>query len=421
MQHRIKKKFSHDSAALFPLSAQVYRHAINKTLPYPYAASVDSCGEVVRNLTYGRFRDAASGAEGALTDLVKNPLLDHDHDHPDQNNDPTVGTQRVEAMVRNADRQAGVDRHFQKEEVWKCVTLADLDYELGFVKAVPPGLRVEYDNDDKEWPDRASSERAVFDARSLDVDQDVQTAPREQSAAAEFLSVPEIDIYHFGGCGQRKIIDDESPSYCCSKVKRDEYNSEDFHKLERHVKARLNQNIECPANRGIYTYYHNLNVNRSTPLRRNDNAKNYVHTFSIVPIQYEGRKQLKEVLNHDDFRRQDLSELDIANLHVAQLEIGFAAIHGSLEISLDRDQQNRLCSTTQTFKKESPQFLRHEKRLVVDKEIKGPGLPSPTQLYEMGLYRLYNIDRGAWEEEPLPAVPGAALPDSHPGNHRMVI
>ena len=284
---------------------------------------------------------------------------------------------------------------------------------------MPPGLKIKIDNDYKEWPNRASSERSVFQGQSVNLSRGQQTS-REQCAPTEFLAVPEIDVFHFAGCGQRKLKDEESDYYCCPKVQKSEYETDDFQKLETHIKACRNEQIECPSNEGIFTHYNNLNVNCLTSLRTEngggDNQQNYIHFYSFTPIQYESRQPLSQILNNDSFKRDDLTEQEIGNLHIAELEIGFGEIHSALEQSLDKDQQKKLCESTHPFKSESPEFLRLEERLVTNREVKGNALPNEEEGFEWGDYRLYNIDRGVWRAEQLEAVPAAVLPDSHPGN-----
>ena len=414
-QSRIKKKLSYHHDIIFPLSTHIRRYVSSKSLPYVDAASLDSTQEVVRSLVYGRERENTYASDGSLRSLIANPLLDVTED-PDDNNDVIVRQRRVEYMRQCAERQVGSARHLQNDRAWRCISLADMDYELGFQKVVPDGCEQSSPVTGTEYLDRPINESAVFDNQNSDAEELYR--PREQDAAAQLLSVPEMSIFHWGGCGQRKLAtnnnnNEPTPHYCCSSVPRKRYDT-DVHSLkQRHRTALLNQQIECPRNNHVVTHLHNLNVNRPTPIKETDNAKNYIHAFAYTPIGQERIDVLDEVLNHESYLRPDLSTEELAHSYLSEIEIGFLAPHSALQISLDRDQQRRLQETTQSFKEECPAFLRHEKRLVENQQVMGPAFPSPSQLYELGTFRLDQIDLERWQEEPVPASPGMALPRSH--------
>ena len=408
-QARIKKKRSYYDDNIFPLSSHVRRYVSSKSLPRVDATCMDSAPEVLRALYYGRERENITASDGSLRSLVANPLLDVT-ENPDDNNDAAVRQHRVEWMRNNAERQVGSARRFQCEQPWRCVSLADMNFDLGFVKVIPDGCVQADPVGYAEWLDRPISESAVFDNQNSD-DEDLHR-PREQDAASELLSVPEMNVFHWGGCGQRKLAHDPI-HYCCSSVPRRRYNTHIHGLKPKHEKALLNQQIECPRNNHVVTYVHNLNLNRGVPIKETDNAGNYIHVFAFAPIQKERVDVMDEVLNHESYLRPDLSSEELAHSFISEVEIGFLAPHSALEISLDRDQQRRLHETTQSFKEECPAFLRHEARLIKDDEVKGPALPSPSQLYDMGAFRLLQLDAERWEEEQVPARPGMALPRSH--------
>ena len=395
----------------FPFSSNIRRYVSNKTLNHCDAACLDPPAQVVRSLCFGRVCENITASEGSLAQVVSNVLLPPDED-PDANNDHATRQRRVEWMRQNAEHQIGSSRRYQTcEEPWRCVSLADLDYELGFVKVIPDGLTSRPIHNQNQWLDRPTSESAVFDNQLSD-SEDLYR-PREQNSTSEFLTVPEINVFHWGGCGQRKLVADDEIYYCCSAVSKRQYESDTFSFRQNHRTAVLNQQIECPRNRHTVTYLHNLNVSRLTPIRESDNAAHYIHTFAFTPIQKERANVLDEVLNHESYMRPDLPMEEFVNSFLSEWEIGFLAPHSALEISLDKDQQQRLCNTTQSLKHECPAFLAHERRLVTNNEVKGPALPSPSALYEMGTFRLLQIDEGNWAEEQVPDAPNMALPRSH--------
>ena len=411
-QSRIKKYTrSSYNDSYFPFSPNLRRYVKNKTLNHVDAACLDPPASVVRALTYGRIRENITGSEGSLAQVVSNVLLPPD-ENPDANNDHAIRQRRVEWMRQNAEHQIGSSRRYQNlEEPWRCVSLADLDYELGFVNVIPDGCVVRQIHHQPQWQDRPTSEFAVFDNQLSDAEDLFR--PREQNSASEFLAVPEFQAFHWGGCGQRELTDGEEVNYCCSAVGKRQYDTDFFSFRQNHRTAVLNQQIECPRNRHVVTHLHNLNVNRLVPMRESDNEQHYIHTFSFAPIQKERANVIDEVINHESYLRPDLSLEEIVNSFLSEWEIGFLAPHSALEISLDKDQQQRLCNTTQSFKHESPAFLHHENRLVENYEIKGPALPSPSQLYEMGTYRLLRIDSNRWGEDQVEHAPDMELPRSH--------
>ena len=410
-QSRIKKRRFLKADDAFPLSPRIRRYVNHKSLSYPDAACLESPPEVVRTLLFGRDREDITGSDGSLRSLVSNPLLAAT-ENPDDNNDAAVRQQRVEWMKLHAERQTGSARKYQSEQPWRCISLADMDYEIGWNKVVPNGCE-QFSPAGPKWLDRPISESAVFDNQNSD-EEDLYR-PREQGAAAELLSVPEMNVFHWGGCGQRKLADKDSPHFCCSAVPRHKYETNMIHGFQdRHKKALLNQQIECEANRHVVTYLHNLNVNRLAPIKETDNAPYYIHAFAFDPsIQRERIDVIDEVINHQSYLRPDIPMGEIAHSYVSEWEAGFLSVDSALQISLDRDQQRRMLETSQSFKEECPAFLQHESRLVKDNEVFGPAYPSPSQLYEMGAFRRYQIHHGRWEEEPVPAAPKMALPRSH--------
>ena len=186
-----------------------------------------------------------------------------------------------------------------------------------------------------ELPHRPSCEAAIFHVPRSDSN----SLRPNKNACAQFLAIPEVDAFVWGGCGQRELKDPHSPFFCCERVERQEVDSDNFLKFERRLKAERNQTISCPSNESVYTYMHRLNVNRLVPLREGDNSPYYLHSWSYERTQERERKTIADVINEDDFRREPLSLDEIGAQDIAEIEIGFMNVWGSLEISCERDQQ----------------------------------------------------------------------------------
>ena len=411
---RIKKVTSRKSDRYFPLSPTLIQCAQDHTIPWSDVYMTDSVFESVKVATYGRIRHGPSASEGSVAELVANPqsyIRTESVNDEDENNDHAVRQQHVEDVRRNAENLIGSGRLYRQEENWKSLSLAEIDAACGFTQIVPAGLELKPYNYQLDWPDRPFAESSAFD-RQMDETEDL-FRPYEASLSREFLSIPQEEIHIWAGCGQRFVSEEESPDYCCGSVRRNAYDSSEFGIRQRHRNAVRNQRVECSRNQGVYTHINNKNVNKLTPLRPGDNKANYIHMFSLTPITNERVSVKDEVLNQDCYLRRDLTVDEMERLYPDQVEIGFLQLHSAVESSLDKDVQSRLVAQTHPFAGESVEFLREEERLLHHNDSKGAAFPNADQLYDLGEFRLLNIDLHRWGEEQISDEEDAELPINH--------
>ena len=399
---RLKKVTNRKADSHFPFSQTLLKCVHAKTIPWADAYMADSVFESVKVGTYGRINHAKTGSEGAIAELVANPLPEGRITNDDNEND------NRERERRNAEDLVGSGRLYQKEENWKTLSLAELDRACGFTHICPAGLVMTPFAYELDWPDRPFAESAAFD-RQMDETEDLYR-PYETSLPREFLSIPEEEVHVWAGCGQRPLSEQDSVDYCCASVRRNAYESTEFGIRQRHRNAVRNQRVECVRNRGVYTHINNKNVNQLTPLRPGDDKAHYIHMFACRPMTTERISVKDEVLNQNSYDRRDLTPEELERLYPDQLEIGFCQMHSAVETSLDKDVQSRLIAQTHPFAGESRDFQRLEERLIANNESKGAALPNADQVYDLGKYRNLNIELNRWNENQVSDEEDAPLP-----------
>ena len=412
---RLKIFSTKQSAQNFPFSPDVAESVQNGTLRKIDQIHLDSPYEVLTNLNYGRILEG-HGSNGSVRERIATPLAPPPDEALDNEAAVRRYADRVAAFTRvQIEQRRGMSRFIQcTEQPWKTVTLADWKLGLGFVDIIPPGMDITGRYDEQEYVIRPRYESALFQRREID-QFPIDTHPRDESEAREFVHATTQNRACWGGCTERKLkAGAEENNYCCYSVTpRNIYESSDTIRQE-HEKNTLNQSIECPRNDGVYSTVSTLNLDKKVPLRFGDNEENYIHCFSFAPHHNEHRSTMHKVLNSRPTVRENFSPLELARLFMAEIEFGVMGVDSGLQISMDNHRRKLMSTERQRFLTASRSYRDDKMRYVNGTGVFGPPLASPTQLYHFGSYRLRNIANGRWQPQIYNADPARrALPISH--------
>ena len=439
--------FRHSSTTddrLFPFSANVIRAIASRTLSPEDAAHLDSPAEVLRHLYYpkkrGIYMNNGSTHDVALVDRAADPAAPQ--------------------LPRRLERC---------EELYKVCSPADVRYDFGYMDILPCGVIR-----DGSYVSEVTLRKPCYEVLRFDYTkthaESLALAPSllniQEGSAREFLSRFSIQRIKWLGCLQleKPRFSDE---FCCRTTPRSEFPPEPGSpRREKALEDHRNQLPICARNESVFTMISNLDVRRlaaptrppidpaaassskcsstltsidpaaaSTSAPSSTSASGSKHTFSgngnehgndddVDPdddrfyIHYFSYNSILRHLRGDVIRLYREAGLrvthdDIVKAKVAELEIGFLATDSGLEISVDSAKRKQLLSTPHPFLSGSRLFRDEHRRLVDDSRIKGPPLPSPSQLFNFAEFDTTMQREGTWDDEILRNE--SSLPISHPG------
>lgn len=401
-----------DDDNYFPLPPAVLKAVNNRSVSYCDLAHLEVPFEVLTNLNYGRIKEgfgsAGSPAERMRTPLAPPPLRPIENDADAQQHADHV----ADYIRRETEARIGMGRFFQaQEQPWKTCVPSDIQYELGFIDVVPPGMVLTQNESEQEYSYRPRYERALFSRRDESYFHE-RIDPRNDTEAREFVLSTSQQRLCWGGCTERQIRNAAAgDAFCCrSTMPRNIYERSAERKREHDANVR-NQRPECPRNNGVYSSISMLNLGRKVPLRVGDSEENYIHMFRFAPLHTEHRVTLARTLNSRSSQRADYNPVNLQRLYISDIELGIMGLDSGLQISVDDYKRNLLRQERQRFITSSPAYRKDKTRYMYGSGLHGPPLPSPSQLYHFGAYRLRNIRSGRWMAHIHPSLLG--LPITH--------
>ena len=412
---RLKISSTKKAAQNFPFSPDVEKAVENGTLPKIDQIHLDSPYEVLTNLSYGRILEG-HGSNGSVRERIATPLAPPPIEALDDEAAIQRNNERVADFARvQVEQRHGMSRFIQcTEQPWKAVTSADWKLGLGFADIIPPGMEVTGRDDEQEYLIRPRYESAIFQRRD-DNFFPIDTNPRDESEAREFVHGTTQNRVCWGGCTERKLKAGAADNnYCCYAVSPRNIYERDDNIKRIHSKNTLNQAIECPRNDGVYSTISTLNLDKKVPLRVGDNQENYIHCYSFAPHHHQHRSTLHRVVNARPTVRENYNPVELARLFLAEIEFGVMGVDSGLQISLDGHRRKLMSTERPRFLTASRSYREDKMRYVNGTGVFGPPLASPTQLYHFGSYRLRNIADGRWQAQIYNAdSTRRALPISH--------
>ena len=369
--------------AMFPFSEFLMEYVNSGALPKLDVSHLSPPNELMQAYNFGRFVGVL-GDEGSLQELVKNPLLPEVDEN--QEATPEVMEERKAFIRQNAALYAGYSRHFDRAEVWRSISLADLDLDLGYTDIVPSGYHL---NQLKFSAPRPLIESATVDRHENHYGD--HTHPATEMEAAEFTAgVTREEKLVWSGCDQRRIL--KEGLQCCHDVPKFRYEDDDATHRRQHSKNKANQQILCPRNDAVFTTIHNLDLHRRGPIRKGDHSDAYIIYYAVTMTKAEHADKVAHNLSKDRLKDPMATE-DAAMLCIPNFEVGVMGIHSDVEQSMDYKLRQAIYRKDLPFKQATRRHNEDVNRIAFDggTGLKGPSFPNRTQLYIMAHYRVMQI------------------------------
>ena len=340
----------------FPFSKTLVDCENNNALPTIIASHLDSAFEVAKTFAYGRTNlRHPQGDQGSLKDLVSRMVID------------------------------GLPRHFQNEQSWQTLTVADADFRFGFVDVAlngceldaAPYTRLRLNKPVMEnlrfIPFAASSPseyEGTFFFKNLD-----EARARESIASI----IQERIIY--AGCLQRNL--NHPTFFCCTQTTRPSTPKEQ----RKQEEVAIQQGIVCKKNKAIHTMVGNHDL-FATP---EDNIP-YISVYAFRPLSFEHGGTIANNLRQGGV---NVSWQEQSKFMISSIEIGVLQPDSALDISMDIQKREHLHAVSHPFHASSTHFWRENERCLG--LGKGPNYHNPSQLFAMGAWHISQVQRGVWQ------------------------
>ena len=408
-----------DDDNFFPVPPAILKAVRNKSISWCDLANSEVPFEVLTNLYYGRILEGF-GSAGSVAQRMRTPLAPPPSRPIENEADALRYADEIASHVRQEmGSRMGMGRFFQaQEQPWKTVTAADFKFAMGFIDIVPPGMTLTTHESEQEYSYRPRYERALFQRRDKSFFHE-RVDPRNDTEAREFVLSTSQQRLCWGGCTERQIRNAAAgDAFCCRSVMPRNLYERTAERKREHDKNVRNQRPECPRNSGVYSTISMLNLGQKVPLRVGDNAESYIHMFRFAPLHTEHRVTLARTLNSRSSQRADYNPVNLQRLYISELELGIIGLDSGLQISVDDYKRNLLRQERQRFIASSLAYRKDKIRYMYGSGLYGPPLPSPSQLYHFGAYRLRNISLGRWMATIHPSLIG--LPITHKRTSRRL-
>lgn len=354
------RRFSErDDDSIFPLRKTIETHERFKTIPWLDLAHIDSSIESLTNNFYptisGQFFDA-----GSLRERV----------------------------VRTLDSEDDLPRHFDRPDVWKCVTPDDVEYGAGFTDVVFNGS-TSSEGSPGGVPTQPYVEKLQFDRDELHGQPEFQREPNHsrEHEARELLAAFEEQRVVWQGCPELQI-ETASNVHCCHATPKTTFLGSHA-KLEAHFDNSLHQRVQCAKNNNTYSFISNINVNQT-----NLSGGHQIHIFAMRPLRYEKRDHIYSVLRQNG-HKPHFGEM--TRMHMSEIEMGFVSPDSGLQRSLQRQRRHLQSTKKHPFLSSSPRYRSETNDLILKNEMVGPPLYNATQLYGTAEWTRLMEQTGKWD------------------------